>query len=149
MSNGVFRLTPVPPGTRLTKGSNAGSWGRLKGARRQRRVLLPKRLVAMVKWYGAWRKEGGPSRSLLLHITGRQAQILDLAARDLSDKQIVDRLRLSIPTIRTQLQRFYKANGVHSRTGAVALWLGSRSNENSTVRLSRVCWQMAPWNGQP
>ena len=73
--------------------------------------------------------EGGKgSGSPRLHVTGRQAQILDLAARDLSDKQIAGRLRLSIPTIRTQLQRFYKANGVHSRTGAVVLWLRSRTN---------------------
>lgn len=61
-----------------------------------------------------------------VHTTRRQAQILGLAARDLSDKQVAERLGVSIATVRTQLQRFYKANGVHSRTGAVALWLRMR-----------------------
>lgn len=58
-----------------------------------------------------------------IRITQRQAQILDLAARDLGDKQIAGRLGVSRYTVRTQLQRFYKANGLHSRAGAVALWL--------------------------
>jgi DNA-binding NarL/FixJ family response regulator len=58
-----------------------------------------------------------------VHVTHRQAQILDLAARDFADKQIAERLGVSVSTVRTQLQRFYKANGLHSRTGAVGLWL--------------------------
>lgn len=61
-----------------------------------------------------------------VHATRRQAQILDLAARDLPDKQIAKRLGVSLSTIRTQLERFYKANGIHSRTGAVGLWLRDR-----------------------
>lgn len=61
-----------------------------------------------------------------VHITLRQAEILHLAAEDLGDKQIAERLHISISTVRTQLKRFYKANGVHSRTGAVGLWLRSR-----------------------
>jgi DNA-binding CsgD family transcriptional regulator len=58
--------------------------------------------------------------------TRRQGQILGLAARDLADKQIAARLGISVSTIRTELERFYKANGLHSKTGAVALWLRSR-----------------------
>jgi DNA-binding NarL/FixJ family response regulator len=58
--------------------------------------------------------------------TRRQAQILELAAKDLSDKQIAQELGVSLSTIRTQLGRFFKANGLHSRTGAVGLWLGVR-----------------------
>jgi DNA-binding CsgD family transcriptional regulator len=61
-----------------------------------------------------------------VRVTRRQAQIFDLAARDLADKQIAARLGISVSTIRTELERFYKANGLHSRTGAVALWLRSR-----------------------
>jgi DNA-binding CsgD family transcriptional regulator len=59
-------------------------------------------------------------------VTPRQAQIFDLAARDLADKQIAARLGISVSTIRTELERFYKANGLQGRTGAVALWLRSR-----------------------
>jgi DNA-binding NarL/FixJ family response regulator len=61
-----------------------------------------------------------------LRVTCRQAEILDLAARDLAVKQIAGHLGLSVSTVRTQLQRFYKANALHSRAGAVALWLRSR-----------------------
>jgi DNA-binding CsgD family transcriptional regulator len=60
-----------------------------------------------------------------VQVTRGQAQILDLAARDLAVKQIAKILGVSIPTVKTQLQRFYKANGLHSRAGAVALWIGS------------------------
>jgi DNA-binding NarL/FixJ family response regulator len=59
----------------------------------------------------------------LLHVTRRQEQILDLAASDLPDKQIAEQLGLSLATVRTQWQRFFTANGLHSRTGAVGLWL--------------------------
>jgi DNA-binding CsgD family transcriptional regulator len=61
-----------------------------------------------------------------VQITRGQAQILDLAARDLGVKQIAKQLGVSVPTVKTQLQRFYKANGLHSRAGAVALWVGTR-----------------------
>ena len=59
--------------------------------------------------------------------TPRQTQILELAGRGSADKQIADELGISISTVRTQLQRFYKASGVHSRTEAVVLWLQTRS----------------------
>lgn len=60
-----------------------------------------------------------------VQVTRGQAQILDLAARDLAVKQIAKVLGVSIPTVKTQLQRFYRANGLHSRAGAVALWIES------------------------
>ncbi len=61
-----------------------------------------------------------------VRVTLRQAEILDLAARDLSDKQIAGQLGISVCTVRTQWQRFYKANGLHGRAGGVAVWLRSR-----------------------
>lgn len=61
-----------------------------------------------------------------VHVTSGQAQILDLAARDLGVKQIAKQLGVSVPTVKTQLQRFYRANGLHSRAGAVAIWVGTR-----------------------
>src|SRR5260370_6239029 len=54
-----------------------------------------------------------------LHLTKRQAEILALAASGLSDKAIAARLGLTIPTIRSHMQRLYKAYGIHTRTGAV------------------------------
>ena len=61
-----------------------------------------------------------------IQVTYGQAQILDLAAHDLGVKQIAKQLGVSVPTVKTQLQRFYRANGLHSRAGAVALWVGTR-----------------------
>jgi DNA-binding CsgD family transcriptional regulator len=61
-----------------------------------------------------------------VQVTRGQAQILDLAARDLGVKQIARQLGVSVPTVKTQLQRFYRANGLHSRAGAVAIWVGTR-----------------------
>jgi DNA-binding CsgD family transcriptional regulator len=61
-----------------------------------------------------------------LRVTSRQAQMLGMAAQDIPDEQIAARLQISLPTVRTQWQRFFRANGVHSRAGAVALWLKSR-----------------------
>jgi DNA-binding CsgD family transcriptional regulator len=71
-------------------------------------------------------KPGDLKNVLGVQITHGQAQILDLAARDLGVKQIARQLGVSVPTVKTQLQRFYRANGLHSRAGAVALWLGAR-----------------------
>lgn len=73
-----------------------------------------------------------------VQITRGQAQILDLAADDLGVKQIAKQLGVSVPTVKTQLQRFYKANGLHSRAGAVALWLGTRRSSSRTRRLSGI-----------
>ncbi len=64
-------------------------------------------------------------RRIAVHFSPRQEQILTLAAAGLSDKEIAGHLNLSVCTIRTHLQRFYKDNDVHSRTRAVALWLTS------------------------
>jgi DNA-binding CsgD family transcriptional regulator len=41
-----------------------------------------------------------------VQVTRGQAQILDLAARDLGVKQIAKQLGVSVPTVKTQLQRF-------------------------------------------
>jgi DNA-binding NarL/FixJ family response regulator len=61
-----------------------------------------------------------------VQVTRRQEEILQLAAMDLGDKQIAHQLGVSLSTVRTQLGRFYRANGLHSRAGAVGLWLEER-----------------------
>jgi len=57
-----------------------------------------------------------------LHVTPRQRQILDLAVRGLTDKEIAAELGVAVSTIRTHLERFYRENGLRSKTGAVAAW---------------------------
>ena len=52
----------------------------------------------------------------------RQTEIVSLIASGYSDKQIAIALRVSERTVRTQLERLYAANGLHSRAQAVHVW---------------------------
>jgi DNA-binding NarL/FixJ family response regulator len=58
-----------------------------------------------------------------VHASRCQAQILGLAAQGLSDKAIAAELGLSIYTVRSHIQRFYRSYRIHNRVGAVARWL--------------------------
>ena len=49
----------------------------------------------------------------------RQTEIVSLIASGYTDKQIALALRVSQRTVRTQLERLYAANGLHSRAQAV------------------------------
>lgn len=55
----------------------------------------------------------------------RQGQIVSLIASGYSDKQIALALRVSRRTVRTQLERLYAANGLHTRAQAVDIWARS------------------------
>src|SRR5205807_5962322 len=52
----------------------------------------------------------------------RQIEIVTLIASGYSDKQIALHLKVSQRTVRTQLERLYAANGLHSRAQAVHIW---------------------------
>ena len=67
--------------------------------------------------------EQSGSRTRTLHVTPRQAEILQLVASGLSDKQIASRLGVSPRTIQSHLDRLYLEHGFHKRTAAVAAWL--------------------------
>lgn len=90
-----------------------------------------------------------PSRRLIrVRATPRQAQILDLAASDLSDKQIAGSLGLSISTIRTHLER-----ASISRTAFTVeleqLVCGCDPRELFANRSSSTCTANKPlWGGQ-
>lgn len=56
------------------------------------------------------------------HATPRQREILDLAARGLTDKEIAADLGVAVSTIRTHLERFYRENGLRNKSEAVAVW---------------------------
>jgi DNA-binding CsgD family transcriptional regulator len=58
-----------------------------------------------------------------MHLTSRQADILELVAAGLPDKQIALRLGVSRRTVRTHLEKLFAEHGVRSRAEAVALWL--------------------------
>ena len=58
-----------------------------------------------------------------MEVTPRQAQILQLVASGLSDKEIGSRLGLSPRTIQSHLDRLFLQNHLHKRAAAVAAWL--------------------------
>ena len=53
----------------------------------------------------------------------REAQIMALIERGLSDKQIAVSLGVSYRTIRTHLERLFRDHGLHNRASALARWL--------------------------
>lgn len=63
-----------------------------------------------------------------LHVTPRQAQILELVALGLSDKEIARELGLSRRTIGSHLRRVFEENGMHKRSAMVAAWLRLQPN---------------------
>jgi DNA-binding NarL/FixJ family response regulator len=76
-----------------------------------------------MQWERTVTASGRSTRLNQAHVTPRQADILELVADGLADKEIAARLGLSYGTVRTQLGRFFTANGVRDRAGAAALWV--------------------------
>jgi PAS domain S-box-containing protein len=60
-----------------------------------------------------------------LHLTPRQAEVLDLLERGRSTNQIADELHLSIETVRNHVRNILRAVGAHSRLEAVAIAHGA------------------------
>ena len=54
----------------------------------------------------------------------REEQVLDLIGRGHVNKEIADKLQISIPTVKTYIRRIYEKLHVHSRGEAVAKYLG-------------------------
>jgi DNA-binding NarL/FixJ family response regulator len=67
-----------------------------------------------------------PPKPPSMHLTRRQAEILELVAAGLSDKEIGSRLGVSPRTIQSHMDRLYLQHGFHKRTAAVAAWLRER-----------------------
>lgn len=68
---------------------------------------------------------GGPDLSAG-RLTPRQAQILNLAASGLSDKQIANRLGITHRTVRTHFEKLFHDRGIRNRSQAIALWSARR-----------------------
>lgn len=65
--------------------------------------------------------------------------ILRLVASGKTDKEIARLLGISIPTVRTHLQRFYRSHRLHSRTEAALYWItfGRPSRQQAEVQPRR------------
>jgi len=53
-----------------------------------------------------------------VHLSKRETEILDLLTTGLANKEIADRLGLSVETVRVHLRRIYEKLHVHSRIEA-------------------------------
>jgi DNA-binding NarL/FixJ family response regulator len=62
-----------------------------------------------------------------MHVTPRQAQILDLVALGLSDKEIANQLGVSARTVQSHMDRLFLEHGLHKRAAVVAAWLRDRA----------------------
>ena len=69
-----------------------------------------------------------------LHVTPRQRQILDLAVRGLTDKEIAVDLGIAVSTIRTHLERLYRENHLRNKSEAVAAWQHYRDTDRRGKR---------------
>jgi DNA-binding NarL/FixJ family response regulator len=56
-----------------------------------------------------------------LHLTPRQAEVLELLERGRSTSQIAEELQLSTETVRNHIRLLLRAVGAHSRLEAVAI----------------------------
>lgn len=72
------------------------------------------------------------ARAQPLHLSEREAQVLGLCARGMTDKEIAQLLMISPTTVRTVLQRLYLREGLRNRTHAVTEYLGQQSHHDET-----------------
>ena len=61
-----------------------------------------------------------PSQPLVEPLTGREVEVLQLLAKGLSNREISQRLFISLPTVKSHTSNIYGKLGVHSRKEAVA-----------------------------
>ncbi len=64
-------------------------------------------------------------------LTAREEETLLLLTKGYSNKEIADRLGLSIETVRSHLKHIYEKMHVQSRAGAVARYMSGKPNENT------------------
>jgi DNA-binding NarL/FixJ family response regulator len=67
----------------------------------------------------------GASTPEATELAPRERQVLDLMARGYVSKEIGESLNISVPTVNTYIRRIYEKLHVHSRTHAVAKYLGA------------------------
>jgi RNA polymerase sigma factor (sigma-70 family) len=70
-------------------------------------------------------RQKNQARDSMVKLTSREEEVLTLLSRGYSNKEIADRLSVSVETVRSHLKKIYERMHVRSRTEAVALFFGS------------------------
>jgi DNA-binding NarL/FixJ family response regulator len=100
---------------------------RIVAVARGEMVLSPSVTPAV---FDALRRAPGPANDAdeqgLGSLTSREREVLNLLARGNSNREIAEELVITNKTVKNHLSRVYEKLGVHSRSEAIALWLGVR-----------------------
>ena len=82
-------------------------------------LLSPGELVELLRIAGQSREEEREARASIEQLTRREREVLRALARGLSNKQIAERLHMSVDTERTHMMNILNKLGVHSRLQAL------------------------------
>jgi DNA-binding NarL/FixJ family response regulator len=82
-------------------------------------LLSEDELVALLRLAGQNREEGVEARASIEQITPREREVLQMLAEGLSNREIADRLHMSVDTERTHMMNILNKLGVHSRLQAL------------------------------
>ena len=82
-------------------------------------LLSPEELVEMLRIASQDREEERESRSNFEQLTRREREVLQALSEGLSNKQIAQRLHMSVDTERTHMMNILSKLGVHSRLQAL------------------------------
>ena len=74
----------------------------------------------------------GKTRNETGRLSQRETEVLDLLTKGFVNKEIADRLSLSVETIRSYLKNIYEKMHVHSRAEAVAKYITGRGEGGDT-----------------
>ena len=67
-------------------------------------------------------------------LSKRETEILELLTKGLANKEIADRLDISVETVRVHLRRVYEKLHVHSRTEAAMKFRDSKDDQRGPIR---------------
>jgi DNA-binding NarL/FixJ family response regulator len=82
-------------------------------------LISPEELGEMLRLAGESREEEREARVRIGQLTRREIQVLDALAEGLTNKEIAERLHMSVDTERTHMMNILSKLGVHSRLQAL------------------------------
>ena len=82
-------------------------------------LLSPEELVELLRIAGQSREEEREARASIEQLTRREREVLTALSEGLSNKQIAERLHMSVDTERTHMMNILNKLGVHSRLQAL------------------------------
>jgi DNA-binding NarL/FixJ family response regulator len=82
-------------------------------------LISPEELVDMLILAGQSREEEREARASIEQLTRREMQVLKALAEGLTNKEIAERLHMSVDTERTHMMNILSKLGVHSRLQAL------------------------------